>query len=574
MQSNRHDWHGTSREDFRAKSGNLAAYELINSNDPLIAVESRESASWTTELVSLTLSVLFIAAQVIILVCVREKPYYETWRLSLSLSSVLAILTTASKTAQLHAVGEAIGQVKWVDFKAAPQRLDKFEIYDRSSRGPRGAVEFIFRVRWGLATVGPFVTLLALAADPFTQQVIQLEARISNTSDSTALFGFAYEYNTKPSQTGLSNFNTPELSSRDPGLQGAILKGIFNIETPNEFRCGGACSWNETYYSLGFSSTCVNITQAAQASKVCGFAVDHAYLICNYTTPSGVHFSTQYDYTNSATALRVATNDTFFSSIPTEELDRVPANFLNVAIFQSRSGEESSFGDPDIVQANITECSLSLSLHEYSNITANGSQLIIGHHTAKSLEPGWFNGSDDSSSPLVTFNQSKSGPLATPLSINVYDWANAVLFFESEAFTSHIISGYAINPQVGNGAAFLNKDPAATFDSMVSSMTDYVRSLAKGPNVQTASGSRIEKVVFVHVRWEWLTLPLFEELAALIFVIWVIINNKHHRIPGWKSSALALLAHQFKPAKRLLVTKYSGPKEVEKEAKRIEVQIQ
>jgi hypothetical protein len=122
---------------------------------------------------------------------------------------VIAILATACKAGQLHAVGEAIGQVKWIDFKTAPHRLSQFEIYDATSRGPQGAVEFVFRVKWGLATVGAFVVLLALAADPFTQQVIELEPRNVTTPDETAVFGFTHQYDTDPRQSGVNGlFNT------------------------------------------------------------------------------------------------------------------------------------------------------------------------------------------------------------------------------------------------------------------------------------------------------------------------------------------------------------------------------
>ncbi|KAI3319376.1 hypothetical protein HD806DRAFT_291932 [Xylariaceae sp. AK1471] len=574
MHPYRHGRHKPFREDNRSKPDNHVAYEMVQDNDRPISIQSKESASWTLELITLTLSVLFIAAQVALLVWVRDKPYYETWKFRLSINTVLAILTTACKTAQLHAVGEAIGQVKWVDFKTAPRRLSKFEIYDSTSRGPQGAVQFVLRVRWGLATVGAFVVLLALAADPFTQQVIHLEPRNVTTPDDTAIFGFTHKYDTNPNQTAFSSVLLPEITTRDPGMQGAILKGIFNIESLDEFQCGGACSWNGTYTSLGFSSTCNSITQIGEATKICDKEGPASTKVCNYTTPGGVFFSTEYVPTDSSTALRVAVNDTFFPTVKKGGNQSIAADFLKAAVFQaSNNVQESSFNDPDIIPANITDCSLSLSLYEYSEINANGSQLQY-HSTSQKLKPGWYHADNPFAPAIITFNQSESGPIDPPVAINSFDLANAILFFESSAFTSHIITGNNLDQtEIGNGAAFLNKDVPGVFGALAKSMTDYVRSLSKGPNVQPVHGARVEQVVFVQVRWEWLILPLFEELAAVVFVVWVIVYNSRHGVPGWKSSALAVLAHSLNHDNSL-VTKYQGPKEVMKRAKQIEVHLQ
>ncbi|KAI0448557.1 hypothetical protein F5B21DRAFT_518855 [Xylaria acuta] len=582
MDSN-HDEHEHFRGNLSSKSvDERGAYEMVAlANNPCtsppVVARFKEPASWTLELITLVLSVLFFAAQVATLVWVMDKPYYQVWKVPLSLNAVIAILTTASKASQLHSVGEAIGQLKWVDFKTAPRRLRQFELYDATSRGPQGAVEFILKGRWGLATVGAFVVVFALAADPFTQQVIELKAQNVTAPDDTAVFGFARGYDTNPRSTALNSVLNPSISSRDPGIQGAILRGIYNIKSPDEFQCRGACSWDGTYRSLGFSSACKDIKQTAEATKVCSKEGPAGTIFCNYTTPNNVHFSTEYVPTDSATALLVAVNDTFFPGLHNLSLPRVPADFLQVAVFQSNSGEESFFNDPGIRADNITECTLSLSLHEYSNITANGSQLLFDHKSTR-LEPGWHD-RDVNTVALrnITFNQSESGPIDPPFVVNAYDWASAVYFFESNTFTSHIISGNAITgkdtDRVGTGVAFLNADVPTVFAALAESMTDYLRSLSKGPNVEFAHGARVESVVFTRIRWQWLILPLVEELAALIFVIWVIIYNKRHHIPGWKSSALAVLAYRL-DRENSLVTTFPGPKAVKQHAKNIDAQLQ
>ncbi|KAI0416589.1 hypothetical protein F5X98DRAFT_180531 [Xylaria grammica] len=578
MAPNHHHEYEPFRQEPTPKPGDHGAYEMITrlenfpTDNVAVIPQSQEPASWTLELATLALSVLLFASQVAILIWIMDKPYHEFWKVPLSINAVIAILTTASKASQLHAVCEAIGQVKWIDFKAAPRLLGQFDLYDATSRGPQGAVQFIAQVKWGLATVGAFVVLSALAVDSFTQQIIELKSQDVITPDQSAVFGFTQDYDTGLDQTALNTYNT-DIPSRDPGIQGAILRGIYNIQSPDEFKCAGACSWNTTYRSLGFSSTCKDIKETAEAKKAC--STEGFTIFCNYTTPSNVSFSTEYVFTDSATTLLVAVNSTFLEDF-TYHLNtdhRAPANFLQAAVFQSNSAERSNFNDPGIEAENITECALSFSLHEYSNITANGSQLNFVHETRK-LEPGWL---PPMGQRNVIFNESEIGLIDPPFIVNIYDFLSAIYFFQSNVFTSHIISGNAIQGKdtnrVGTGAAFVNNDVPTVFTALAKSMTDYLRSLSKGPNVKTGHGARVDSVVFVRIRWEWLILPLVEELAAVAFVIWVIIYNKRYRIPGWKSSALAVLAHNLSHDS-LLVTNFQGPKEIERYAKKVDAQIQ
>ncbi|KAI1631066.1 hypothetical protein F4809DRAFT_634087 [Biscogniauxia mediterranea] len=547
----------------------------------------RSDNSWGWEITTLTLSILFFAAQIAILIYMHDKPYYNAWAFSLSLSTVLAILTAGYKASQLHAVGAAIGQTKWIDFTAKPQRLWNFELYDESSRGPQGALEFLFRVPWGLATIGAIITILGLAADAFTQQVIVLETRNITTADNSVLFGYSLEYNTHPNQTALSNFEQPELSTRDPGLQGAIMKGIFNIQTAPEFRCGGACSWNGTYQSLGFSSTCENVTQATSATKVCDNQNNTSISPgnCNMTTPGGVSFSTLYIRTDAATVLRVAVNESFTSNIAinksvqvgTPRYWRIPPEFLKVAIFRSTSGPDHYFNDPEIIDEEITECTISLALHEYRGMVANGSELTIPTHRRLRLDAGYSVAPAGAigTNQTVTFNGSEAGAFAPGFSVGVYDWNNMVRFFQSSAFTSHIVAGSDSNgqSQVGIGSAFLRADLPATFDALAESMTDYVRSLGSGPNARAATGDRVDQVIFVRVRWAWLAFPLAVELAALAFVVAVMVKNRRRRIPAWKSSALGLLLHYYSKTDNAIVWTARGPREVESMAKNTTAQL-
>lgn len=89
------------------------------------------------------------------------------------------------------------------------------------------------------------------------------------------------------------------------------MRSTYDIDSPDEFQCGGACSWNTTYESLGFTSTCKDITEMAEAAKAC--STEDYIIYCNYTTPVGVYFSTEYARTDSASSLIVTVNDTLYN---------------------------------------------------------------------------------------------------------------------------------------------------------------------------------------------------------------------------------------------------------------------
>lgn len=72
---------------------------------------------------------------------------------------------------------EALGQLKWNWFRQSNAMWD-FEIFDKASRGPWGAVMLLFRTKGrSLAALGAILILLLLAIDTFFQQVVAMPTR-------------------------------------------------------------------------------------------------------------------------------------------------------------------------------------------------------------------------------------------------------------------------------------------------------------------------------------------------------------------------------------------------------------
>lgn len=133
--------------------------------------------SWYPELTALILSLSCLIATSIILKSYDGKPNPKmSW--GLTLNAIISILATTSKVSLLFTVSNSIGQLKWVWYLGCDSRpLIDAGIYDDASRGPLGSMILLCtRTRKSIASVGAMLTLLAVAYDPFVQQIVSFEA--------------------------------------------------------------------------------------------------------------------------------------------------------------------------------------------------------------------------------------------------------------------------------------------------------------------------------------------------------------------------------------------------------------
>ncbi|KAI0536726.1 hypothetical protein GGR58DRAFT_379487 [Xylaria digitata] len=522
-----------------------------NSNDQLQA-----SARWTGEFITLVLSILFEGVLIGILIWMNGEPYFENWRAPLSINTVVAVLTTVTNTALMHSVGGTIGQIKWVDYQAAPQKLGNFEIYDECSRGPWGAVKALFWLPRSILVLGALVTVLGLGVGSFTQQVVQLKEVEIKTTDASIKIDFAVDYNTFPKQSALNTLTKTDVTSRDPGIRAAIMKGVFGIGSSPEFICPGVCAWESTYHSIGFVCSCENVTQATAKTKIC--SKSGSKLTCDMTTPSGVGLSTNYVRNASATILNL--NTTWSPDFLNTTSDAVaPSDLLKIGVFRSTSGHDRSYNDEEIIDEDVTECTLSLIMHQFEGIWSNGTLNEFGPITAFRLGPGyWANTQNFSGAPkgntlnsAFFYNTTADGqPLPITITLCQQDLINMLEFFDSSSFRSDMVSGTP-STESGVGVALVNADISTIMRTMADGMSQYVR--AGTNNRKPANGFRLNKIVFVNVLWQWMVLPLFMHFLAIIFVLWVIRKNHLGGIPLWRSSALALILHSYDKERQLLI---------------------
>ncbi|PLB41687.1 DUF3176 domain-containing protein [Aspergillus candidus] len=523
-------------------------------------------SEWLWESISSTLALGLLIGIAIIFWYMDDKPL-SAWRGQVSLNTTIAILTTSCTAVLMHGVSAFIGQSKWLHFKDRSRKLTDFEVYDEASRGPWGAIQLLTTVKWNLATIGAFITILRLAFEPFTQQVVLIEQRDVISTAKAASFGYTHSY---IRNTDFDLFNAGIESVRqDPGMVSAIFQGLYGINVTEPFICPGACRWKESYISLGFKAKCRDATQETLQSAKCGKDVSPRQ--CNMTTPGGLHVRTRGVATDSATTYYMNAS----SLLSTRTNSELPDTFPEITRFAIyRSTADQNFRVYDV---NITDCSLYITAYEYSDAKANGSDFFIAKREIDfGVQNPWSfsNESRENYFDNMSTKRSKSGNIHIPALEISYTTLSAVeVFFESTSMASDWIAGNFINENIGVSAALYGDvDIGDRFDRMATAMTDHLR---YGPNKKTAPGEVVHREPFVSIRWEYFVVPIFIEGLAILFAILSVFSNRQsRRVPLWKSSALAVLACQYEEQLGLLKTTGKDTNEIEADAEKAQAQLQ
>jgi len=323
-------------------------------------------------------------------------------------------------------------------------------------------------------------------------------------------------------------------------MQGAIYRGLFGLDSPVVFKCPSSCSWDDSYVSLGFESTCSDVTEAtvgSQDSSVWGEFSGGAYLL----TPGGVNLSATHSFTSWQTAISVGALTLLTETPPWY---RTPVSLFRgrqarpgrppiarVAVLRTETNRTHFRFSPDL--AEVLECDITLAASRLSNITARAPSniLSIGKEEPIQLRP------QDSNAEGLTVLLDQTGE--PTLQVNILDIFALANFFVSPRFAGEIYDGETppALPQ-GTGYAFRSGNMSQVVQNMTRSMTGQLRSTFG----VTATGRATSQVVFVRVQWEWLVLPLAVQLLSTACLVLVLASMATHPdMQSWKSSLVAVL---------------------------------
>lgn len=156
---------------------------------------------WWPECLAMLGSIAFLIAIAAVLLAFHTKPL-ATWSMPWQIkpNTLVSILMTLCRLTMLVVVAECLSQLKWVYFQQRAHPLTHFQVFDDASRGPWGSLRLLIAVNWTAiaASFGAVITILALAMEPFTQQVLSYPVR--NATERTAVLwrADAYDYGTAP----------------------------------------------------------------------------------------------------------------------------------------------------------------------------------------------------------------------------------------------------------------------------------------------------------------------------------------------------------------------------------------
>jgi hypothetical protein len=162
---------------------------------------------WLWEIAGAVFSVLCIIAVILILATANGKPL-SSWSFFVSPNALISIFSTLAKAALMVPVAACISQLKWIYFDK-PHTLSELDVFEEASRGPWGSLELVFRLKLKpralLATWGSVITIVALAMDPFAQQILSFPSHRILQAPSQG--GFAFMGSTQLYDTGIPIFS-------------------------------------------------------------------------------------------------------------------------------------------------------------------------------------------------------------------------------------------------------------------------------------------------------------------------------------------------------------------------------
>ncbi|PYH93327.1 hypothetical protein BO71DRAFT_355538, partial [Aspergillus ellipticus CBS 707.79] len=221
--------------------------------------ETRTSSDWFAwEFARVTLSAAILAAMIILLAVYNQR-HQPGWR-SISLNSVVSWLSTFSQASLLLAIGELLGQLKWVWFAQQARPLSGLRSFDSASRGALGSLKLVWELHARhFAILGGLTMILALAFDPFSQNLIHSFDKMVADPSGIAQVGnvSVYDY------SGPLIFAAA--SYVDPTLKANVYNSLFNNDQtrpwaiPQYFCSSSNCTWDPVA-SLEFRALCANVT--------------------------------------------------------------------------------------------------------------------------------------------------------------------------------------------------------------------------------------------------------------------------------------------------------------------------
>nr|WDW19291.1 DUF3176 [Penicillium meliponae] len=491
-----------------------------------------------------------------------------------TLNTIVSLLATASKTALMYVVGECIAQ-----------------LYDSASRGPWGSLCILIKDRFrSIVTLGAVIVLLALAFDPFVQQLLSYpvlptlkqsaEAKVLQSryllSDNWIGTEFTYAINHGIWSDGgvaldvtcpTGNCTWPQYKSVE------LCNRCHDIDTSDIVLSGwDLSSFN---YSLNQNQSIkanISISGTGYATYRTSFLVE---FYDNHPADWGLQLPTSLYWIPEGEGVFESRLDSAL-----DDSDELENPIQSIASLVFDYPEVATIHDSDFLSkvkvVNATMCQLSLCARTY-NVTVND-----GINSVKVLEEdfgSWYTADTTwedidmntcwkpTSSPMTDWDTTGQSDTASGGAIDLpnfefcgIDPSYYEAIYTTQGYTG--VTGILSNSSssgiwdIGssNPASYTFSTGPATERVQLIGVEPMARSIASSLSALARSMSNIPiygvvsiQQSYVAVKWEWMTLPAVLLVAGILLLIATAFTSTRGDVRLWKSSALPLIFHGLDP---------------------------
>ncbi|MCJ1467733.1 hypothetical protein MMC07_006358 [Pseudocyphellaria aurata] len=514
--------------------------------------------AWVYEWSSIVVAILAMEAIYITLVLHRAGPLPQQTSM-ISINSLIAIFTVILKASLLMPVAEGIGQLKWHWFHK-PRSLIDLNRVDAASRGPWGSFLLFTTYRYPLAALGAFITVVALAIEPFSQQVLQYYeclqplpgsiASIAKTNNYTAADADWYA---PGSIQGLEN-------SMAAALYIGLIQPPVNSTSSILFQCpAGNCTFpaatGATHSSLAMCSYCTDISKNVTKPNNTNIYTLRSGPAIGPTNDGGVK---QFLWMSSSPEedFRIGSTEIFsFESLMYRVHTRVKtcANSSDLETIHMCGYEPFAincgiYPCMKTYRANITNFVLEEELLNTTKLpmVSSESPLTLGFtlNSSSVLINGTWRVCDgvvtrDPNYCLWNFGYDAALALNAYLS-NLFGGDSIYSGPLSDTQTNFFGTPWQMR-LYSNGNATL-ESATAYMEGLANAITSVIRQHGDTPSAEYAQGIGYGIRTCINVRWVWLALPLSLIALTIVFLLVTILTTRSWDMT-WKSSPLALLFH-------------------------------
>ena len=521
------------------------------------------SGSWVWEIGSITLAVVGLILLAIFLVKINGTPYAK-WRYTASPNTVVSIIITVTEAALLVPVSSCLGQLKWNLFQnSAP--LYHMQAIDQASRGPWGSMEILLRGICGSKTgsltyVGASLMVLALAVDPFAQQLLTFPSRTVPALNAAAFIQSAHQYYSLEGYEGSDVY-----LGLAPALLTSIMSGLSQTNAPLEPQCdASSCEFSE-FVTLGLCSECEDVT--ARTNQRCKAQEDSLFwkgerpifketpINCSYQSPN--NFSFDIGLLDGVGVLQHLNGELTFDvnywiSRPREDgpifgiqsplLSFVTANY---SVLLNYTPSNVTVLPP---KPSVTECAIYYCERQYaasSFLASNQSSRSVHVFDTQQLIARDALDDDADYYPTASVHFGPPNGTAT-LSKNSSYSIDHHTFSSFRDTMRNIFNSTLDNTPGGSRSDVLNMatilrtgNLGQLLESMSTSVTDTLRT---NPHSNRVPGLAYRVETFIDVRWPWIILPVIVTLGSIALLLGTAMGSKQQETVLWKCTVLPLLS--------------------------------